>query len=45
MARQIGRRYALEAGPREEAAVEKVRALFAAKTERPTEIRGTNAIS
>jgi hypothetical protein len=45
IARHIGRIYALEASMREEQVVEKVRAMFEAEMERPTDIGKTNAVS
>ncbi len=45
IARHIGRIYALEASMREEDVVEKVRAMFEAEMERPTDIGKTNAVS
>jgi hypothetical protein len=43
--RHIGRIYALEASMREEDVVEKVRAMFEAERDRPTDIGTTNAVS
>jgi hypothetical protein len=45
VARHIGRIYALEASMREDEVVEKVRAMFEAEMERPTDIGKTNAVS
>jgi Domain of unknown function (DUF5076) len=45
IARHIGRIYALEASMREEDVVEKVRAMFEAEMDRPTDIGTTNAVS
>ena len=45
VARHIGRIYASEASLREEQVVEKVRAMFEAEMERPTDIGKTNAVS
>jgi hypothetical protein len=45
VARHIGRIYASEAGMREDQVVEKVRAMFEAEMERPTDTGKTNAIS
>ena len=45
VARHIGRIYALEAGMREDDVVEKVRAMFEAEMDRPTDIGTTNAVS
>jgi Domain of unknown function (DUF5076) len=45
IARHIGRIYALEASMREDEVVEKVRAMFEAEMERPTDIGKTSAVS
>jgi Domain of unknown function (DUF5076) len=45
IARHIGRIYALEASMREDQVVEKVRAMFEAEMDRPTDIGKTNAVS
>jgi len=44
VARHVGRIDALEASMREEQVVEKVRAMFEAEMERPTDLGKTNAI-
>jgi len=45
IARHIGRIYALEASMHEDRVVEKVRAMFQAEMDRPTDIGKTNAVS
>jgi hypothetical protein len=45
LARHIGRIYALEASMREDEVVEKVRAMFEAEMDRPTDVGTTNAVS
>jgi len=45
VARHVGRIYALEASMREEQVVEKVRAMFEAEMERPTDLGKTSAVS
>jgi hypothetical protein len=45
VARHIGRIYALEASMREDEVVERVRTMFEAEMDRPTDIGKTNAIS
>jgi hypothetical protein len=45
VARHVGRIYALEAGMREDNVVEKVRAMFEAEMERPTDLGKTSAVS
>jgi len=45
VARHVGRIFARETSMREEQAVEKVRAMFQAEMDRPTDIGTTNAVS
>jgi hypothetical protein len=45
VARHVGRIYAQETSMREETVVEKVRAMFEAEMDRPTDIGTTNAVS
>lgn len=45
VARHVGRIYAQETSMREEAVVEKVRAMFEAEMDRPTDIGTTNSVS
>ena len=45
IARHVGRIYALEASMREEDVVERVRVMFEAEMDRPTDIGATNAVS
>jgi Domain of unknown function (DUF5076) len=45
VARHVGRIYAQETSMREETVVEKVRAMFEAEMDRPTDIGTTNSVS
>jgi Domain of unknown function (DUF5076) len=45
VARHVGRIYARETSMREETVVEKVRAMFEAEMDRPTDIGTTNSVS
>ena len=45
LVRHVARIYALEAGLREDDVIDKVRAMFEAEMDRPTDIGTTNAVS